>query len=431
MEKDKDAHCQDPKALPEVSIETAIQEAQLMVAYIANNKSASCKKETLDTIIESKYRIRENKWTREFETVFWRAYKDLAGQIYPVTIHSLESSLSNPYCTSKAKYTTTHSKASKAASNYRILAFITLVALLCAQIYYIVGANVASEMHAIFEQRQKVRQEMDRVRNLKGLKLFGKYITATDDEEYNRLDTQNKIYNQQLDANFQILLRWNRIWQVLTITDQYVAEMREYRKTEHEELLKFTQQYYADQLKNHATGSAEDNNATLARDERMLKMKLDYAAMKARNELLVAQISAKFVLVSLQTYFLPLLYGLMGAIMFALRKLADEIKNLTYDTDSQIRYRLRIIIGAIAGLMIGLFINPEEIEVFNLIAPMAISFIAGYNVELLFSAMDRIIQEISKKTKTEDKAESMQPHSEPQTHFATATASEHSGAASI
>lgn len=418
MEKDKDADPKDPKALPEVSIETSVQEAQLMVAYIANKGAVDYKKETLDTVVEAKYRLSENNWTQKFEIAFWRAYKELAAQIHPVTIHSLESSLSNPYCTSKEKYAKTHSKASKTASNYRMLAFITLVALLCAQIYYIIGANVASEMQTIFEERQKVRQEMDRVRTLKGLKLYGKYITATDDEEYNRLDTQNKIYNQKLDANYQILLRWNRIWQVLTFTDRYVAEMREYRKIEHDELVKFTQNYYADQLKNHASGGAADHDTAMEQDERMLKMKLDYAAMKARNELLVAQISARFVLVSLQSYFLPLLYGLMGAIMFALRMLANEIKNLTYDTDSQIRYRLRIIIGAIAGLMIGLFINPEEIEVFNLIAPMAISFIAGYNVELLFSYMDRIIQEISKRAKAEDKPTPVQPYGKPQVQYA-------------
>lgn len=418
MEKDKEKDLKDPSPLPEVSIETSVHEAQLMLAYIANNGSVDYKKEPLDIIVEAKYRLRENNWTQKFEIAFWRAYKELSAQIYPVTIHSLESSLSKPYCTAKEKNKKKHSKASKTASNYRILAFFTLVALLCAQIYYIIGANVASEMQTIFEERQKVREEMERIRNLKGLKLYGKYITATDDEEYNRLNAQNKVYNQKLDANYEILLSWNRIWQALTFTKQYVAEMREYRKIEYDELMKFTQNYYTDQLKNHVSGSTGDHDAALEKDERMLQMKLDYAAMKARNKLLVAEISARFVLVSLQSYFLPLLYGLMGAIMFALRMLANEIRNLTFDTDSQIRYRLRIIIGAIAGLMIGLFINPEEIEIFNLIAPMAISFIAGYNVELLFSYMDRIIQEISKRVKTEDKPASGQPYGKPEVQYA-------------
>ena len=414
MEKDQNPNNEAPTTAAEVSVETAVREAQLMVAYIAGKGSLEYKQETLDTIIESKYRLREKTWTREFEIVFWRAYKELAGQINPVTIHSLESSLANPYCSSKQRYAKTHSKASRTANKYRMMALITLAALLCAQIYYIIGANVVSEMHAVFDERQKIRQDMDRVRTLKGLKLYGRYITSTGDEEYNRLDAQNTVYNQKLDANYQILLRWNHIWQFMTFTGQYVVEMRPYRKIEHEELVKFTEHYYADRLKNHAAGDASDQDTALERDERMLKMKLDYAAMKARNELMVAQISAKFVLVTLQTYFLPLLYGLMGAIMFALRRLANEIKNLTYDTDSQIRYRLRIIIGAIAGLMIGLFINPEEIEVFNLIAPMAISFIAGYNVELLFSFMDRIIQEISKRAKSEDMPATPHPPGQPQ-----------------
>jgi hypothetical protein len=413
MEKEKNTCRQDS----EVSIETAVQNAQLMVAYIANKKSIAYKSEALDTIVESKYLMEENNWSRQSEIAFWIAYKELASQIHPVTINSLESSLAKPYCSTQKKITKTHSKASKTASNYRVLAFVTLVALLCAQIYYIIGANVASEMESIFEERQKVRLEMDRVKNLKGLRLYGKYIAATDDEELNRLSMQNKIYNQKLDANYQILLKWNRIWQALLLNDQYVGKLREYRRFEHNELVKFTQNFYADQLNNLPDSKTDDPNTSIEMKERMLTLKLDYAAMKARNKLLVTQISAKFVLISLQTYFLPLLYGLMGAIMYALRMLANEIKNLTYDTDSQIRYRLRIFIGAIAGLMIGLFINPEEIEVFNLIAPMAISFIAGYNVELLFSFMDRIIQELSKKTKPEDMAASIHPYAEAQVQY--------------
>jgi hypothetical protein len=196
-----------------------------------------------------------------------------------------------------------------------------------------------------------------------------------------------------------------------------VAKLREYRQFEHTELVKFTQEYYADQLNDPHDSEAGDHDISMEMKERMLNLNLDYAAMKARNKLLITQISAKFVLISLQTYFLPLLYGLMGAMMYALRMLANEIKSLTYDTDSQTRYRLRIFIGAIAGLMIGLFINPEEIDVVNLIAPMAISFIAGYNVELLFAYMDRIIQEISKRTKHKELTGPVQPSVGPQVQY--------------
>jgi hypothetical protein len=48
---------------------------------------------------------------------------------------------------------------------------------------------------------------------------------------------------------------------------------------------------------------------------------------------------------------------------------------------------------------------------------MAISFIAGYNVELLFSYMDRIIQELSKRTKPEETAAPIQSYTEPQVQY--------------
>lgn len=396
-----------------VSISTAVEDAQLMVAYIANKGPVGYSKETLDVIVESKHLVKENQLTIEAETAFWMAYKELATQIHPVTINSLKSSMSNPYCSAGKKHRRSTSKASRTASKYRVLAFMTLAALLFAQIYYIIGANVASEIDTIFKERQQVRMEMDRISILKGVKLYDKYFTVKDDDdadELNRLGLQNTLYNQKLDANYQILQKWNCIWQVLFPGNQELPEIREFRKVAHKKMVDFVTSYNKFQLSHKADATTEPPDSkgshhsqqALKIQERMMNLDMDFEAMKARNKLLVTQISARFALISMQTYFLPLLYGLMGALMYALRMLAVEIKDLTYDTDSQIRYRLRIFIGAIAGLMIGLFINPEEIEAFNLIAPMAVSFIAGYNVELLFSTMDRIIHRNSERMKPGD-----------------------------
>ena len=101
-----------------------------------------------------------------------------------------------------------------------------------------------------------------------------------------------------------------------------------------------------------------------------------------------------------KTYALPLLYGLMGACCYMLRRLIVEIRERTFRSDAEISYWLRLYLGMLAGLAIGWFLRPEikpgatdTSQFYSLLSmtPLALSFIAGYSVELLFSAMDRLV----------------------------------------
>ena len=51
-------------------------------------------------------------------------------------------------------------------------------------------------------------------------------------------------------------------------------------------------------------------------------------------------------------YLLPLLYGLLGAFTFGLRSLSIETQRLTYSRASNTKYRLRIYMGALDGLVV-------------------------------------------------------------------------------
>ena len=64
---------------------------------------------------------------------------------------------------------------------------------------------------------------------------------------------------------------------------------------------------------------------------------------------------------------------------------------------------LRLALGTIAGLMIGWFVSlfPDQ----SLSIPLsALAFIAGYNIEFLFSQMDKVINQ-SRAAKTNNKQE--------------------------
>lgn len=103
----------------------------------------------------------------------------------------------------------------------------------------------------------------------------------------------------------------------------------------------------------------------------------------------------QFVLGVMQFYILPLLYGLLGASAFVLRNLNTAIRDLTYVVESNISYRLRIQLGGLSGLAISWFPASESFASFGSLTPMALAFIMGYNVEILFSAMDRFISKFS------------------------------------
>jgi hypothetical protein len=95
----------------------------------------------------------------------------------------------------------------------------------------------------------------------------------------------------------------------------------------------------------------------------------------------------------LSSYLLPMLYGLLGACAFVLRKLSDPVAKLTYAHDSQVRYSLRLNIGLLAGLAVGWFIKPGNGDASLVsLSPLALAFVAGYGSDLFFAALDKLVQ---------------------------------------
>ena len=111
-----------------------------------------------------------------------------------------------------------------------------------------------------------------------------------------------------------------------------------------------------------------------------------------------AQLAAQFVLAILQSYILPLFYGILGAGTFVLRSLSKEIEEETFSDERGTQHLLRVSLGALAGILVGWFsfLIPSETTTFvGSISPLAIAFLVGYNIELFFSLMDRALFSIT------------------------------------
>jgi len=134
----------------------------------------------------------------------------------------------------------------------------------------------------------------------------------------------------------------------------------------------------------------------LTNEKKTLERQQLAAANRERSR--QAQLAGQFVLVVLQGYVLPLLYGILGAGTSILRILSKQIEKVIYSEGAGIQHLLRISLGALAGIMVGWFsfLLPNESSSFlGSVSPLAIAFLVGYNIDLFFSMMDAALNKVN------------------------------------
>lgn len=106
---------------------------------------------------------------------------------------------------------------------------------------------------------------------------------------------------------------------------------------------------------------------------------------------------SKIILSSLSQFIFPLLFGIMGAYLYILRELQRSINMATFLPENQIGFRVRLVLGALAGLAIGFFLGSGDEGTFSLsnLSPLTVSFLVGYSVDLLFTTMDTMIKRLT------------------------------------
>jgi hypothetical protein len=106
----------------------------------------------------------------------------------------------------------------------------------------------------------------------------------------------------------------------------------------------------------------------------------------------------------LNTYVLALMFGLLGASVHVMRDIHRRLDDFTLTRVLLSRYKTRLILGAVAGPFIGLFVNPLEgvtsslnatPQLVNHLTGLGLAFLAGFSVEVLFAALDRFTSVLS------------------------------------
>jgi uncharacterized membrane protein len=85
---------------------------------------------------------------------------------------------------------------------------------------------------------------------------------------------------------------------------------------------------------------------------------------------------------------LPIILGTMGACAYVVRLISEQIKDTTFTATSPIRHKVRVALGALAGVVIGFGGIVSDAG----ISSAALSFIAGYAIEPVFATVDGIAE---------------------------------------
>lgn len=315
----------------------AIDEMELLLSH-STQAGIVVPMKRIEAFVKAKRAALEGTLDDQVEIGFWHEFQELGQQLKPISIDSLKATRKR-YGSKRPqglfKWSNKRSHAGQAVRHYQIWSVVALFLLLCTQIYTIFGSNAVNDIQSL---SNKIEAEL--------LKIEGLYsrVAASSPEENRRItelireaDTRLSQMNDRLEASYELLMVW-------------------------------------------------------------FPLELDVFDPQKPQDPLRLQI-AHIILESLSRYLLPLLYGLLGACVYVLRTLSLEIKKLIYTVESDIRFQLRIYLGTLAGLAIGWLITEQSAPgLLQSVTPIALAFIAGYSVELLFSAMDSIIDAFTRET---------------------------------
>lgn len=133
-------------------------------------------------------------------------------------------------------------------------------------------------------------------------------------------------------------------------------------------------------LRPGAAGMSDDWIEVCSKHQALASATIDRASAITTSARLFAGILLQFLL--------PVLLATIGALAYVLRNTSEQIKEATFSATSPVRNLVRIVLGALMGVVIGLF---TDVSSKLSLQPLAIAFLAGYGVEPVFSWFDSLI----------------------------------------
>jgi hypothetical protein len=405
---------------PTITLENRIDGSAYMLSYMAR-KNIAIDEKLMAAMIDAQYALAHNQpLTLEQEHAFWRAYLDATRLIAPVTIDSIKTS--GNYVRSRSGRIVRGG----AGVFYRMLTIMVLAALLITQVYWLIGHKLVGEISrlestlnvALLHYALDGRIDPTRFKDF-NIAMQAKTSDGTVVPRYcigdaTAVDPDNVIVKRSIVMD---LLTQPKAAPIPTtksettpatatasydieskcISAQMIRLWRGYDQLYHWTHARWQDIFWPTSSRNRDRANSKDWTVAMLDPATKNANFKDADSVEADNAIILA--ASRLKLEILSTYLLPLLYGLLGACAFVLRSVTSEVKAEIFSRTSDVSYRLRLMLGLVAGLSIGWFLHPSDKDAGLLasLSPLALAFVGGYSVELLFAALDRIVSAFSSK----------------------------------
>ena len=94
-------------------------------------------------------------------------------------------------------------------------------------------------------------------------------------------------------------------------------------------------------------------------------------------------------------FILPVLYGALGTLAYILRAIYAQMVQRSFDPRQTGEFIVRIFLGMLSGITLQWIFVRDGAAVPGGITPAVLAFIGGYSVELLFTAIDRLLTAVT------------------------------------
>ena len=298
-----------------------------------------------------------NKWDQAVAAEFWLAFNALCALIKPVTIESLSTNLDEPRAGGWRFWDKTGPKpsASKLAARlYMYLLYFLLIAAAAISFASSTAGTLTTDIQKLIEAGDKLVLSIEEASQQLEVAIGSRKFAEVTDPENRKLivKTQAQIQEQNylLDRMFQKI-------RIETILASFGTRPFSY------DLGDLKPPMTVDEVKSTI------NNYYISRR--------DVVACLTRDGIIVG---------ILNTSLLPIILGLMGACAYVVRLISDQIRDTTFSTTSPTRHKVRLALGALAGVVVGY----GGFAATASLSPLALAFIAGYAVEPVFATFDGI-----------------------------------------
>ncbi|MBR4327994.1 MAG: hypothetical protein IKP73_20950 [Bacteroidales bacterium] len=352
-----------------------VENAMMILSFMLDN-GIDVKPDTIQKITNARNIVNTPEW-KDVECEFYQMYNSLVKDIYPIKL----SMVVNPSKINPDTLTTSilgKDRREKRKSHFvfwsSIIAIIFLIVLLTVQIFYFLGSTRLTDISTTNAELEKTMQRKREVQII----LSNDANNLTYQLEFEDLEAKEDELNNKLQSNILLLEPW------------------------------------ANKLSSFTFNTREGKPIDM-QEKGYMKTNID-----------VIQEAKGYALI-LGIYIVPLLCGLVGGLVYVLSELRTDIRKLTLEKESTLKYILRLLLGGIAGFAVGLFWSDiENAQALGLtsipISPMLVAFFAGLCVEHVLEFIQRIIKGLfdnllAKSGKKDDdkKADAAQQNSETKT----------------